>query len=59
MALAEGQRVRLVAPVIEGPILDTRYNKDAGELEHLVSFTAPDGDAAERWFLQSQLEPTE
>ncbi|MEY8688454.1 MAG: hypothetical protein AB9M53_01060 [Leptothrix sp. (in: b-proteobacteria)] len=56
MALSEGQTARLIQPVIEGPILDTRYNKDAGELEHLVTFTDADGEEASRWFLASKLE---
>ena len=56
MALPEGQTVRLKQPTIEGPILDTRYNKDHGELEYLVSYTGADGDEASRWFLESQLE---
>lgn len=56
MPLAEGQVARLKQPTIEGPILDTRYNKDAKELEHLLSFTDAEGHASERWFLESQLE---
>lgn len=52
-----GSQARLKQPVIEGEVTDTRYNKSAGELEHLLSFTdANSGETHERWFLASQLE---
>lgn len=54
-----GQTARLVQPVIQGEVIDTRFNKTAGELEHLVSFADAQGDAQERWFLASQLETVE
>lgn len=59
MALTEGQQVRLKQPAIAGPILDTRFNKDAKELEHLVEYVDPAGEPHQRWFLDSQLELAE
>jgi hypothetical protein len=59
MPIPVGQQARLIQPVIQGEVLDTRYNKDAAELEQLVSFTDSGGDVQERWFLESQLEPTD
>lgn len=54
-----GQQARLVQPVIQGEVTDTRFNKDAKELEHLVSWTDAEGETQERWFLASQLEAVE
>lgn len=51
-----GQQARLVQPVIQGEVTDTRFNKDAKELEHLVTWTDEDGQPQERWFLASKLE---
>lgn len=54
-----GTQARLKQPEVKGEVLDTRYNKDGKELEHLLSFTDADGETHERWFLQSQLEDAE
>jgi hypothetical protein len=54
--MEEGQTVRLVQPVIQGQITDTRYNKDAKQLEHEVSYTDSNGQLQVRWFLESELE---
>lgn len=51
-----GQQARLVQPVIQGEVKDTRYNKDARQLEHLLSYTDAAGEVHERWFLESELE---
>lgn len=56
MALEVGQQARLIQPVVQGAIVDTQYNKDAKELEHLVEWTDADGEVQQRWFLESQLE---
>lgn len=54
-----GQTARLVQPVIQGEVTDTRFNKDANELEHLVSYTDAEGEVQSRWFLASNLEVVE
>jgi hypothetical protein len=54
-----GQQARLIQPEIQGEVTDTRFNKSAGELEHLVSYPDKDGEAQERWFLASELEVAE
>lgn len=54
--MEEGQTVRMVQPVIQGQITDTRYNKDAKALEHLVDYPDAEGETQQRWFLESQLE---
>lgn len=56
MSLEVGQTARLVQPVIQGEIVDTRYNKDAKQLEHLLEWTDSDDDTQQRWFLESDLE---
>lgn len=51
-----GNTVKLKAPVIQGPIIDTEFDKDAKELKHLVEYADADGETQQRWFLQSSLE---
>ena len=58
MSFEEGQLVKLKQPVIRGKVTDTRYNKDAKELERLVSYKDADGNEHTRWFLDSDLEAT-
>lgn len=46
-----GNQAKLKQPVVQGLIVDTRYRKDAKQLEHLVHT-----ELGDRWFLESQLE---
>lgn len=49
------ERMRVKQVVIEGEVVDTRYRKDAKQLEHLLRYQ--DGEqTVERWFLASQVE---
>lgn len=59
MATKSPKRKRLIQHVVEGDVLDTRYRKDAEQLEHLLRYTDEQGDVVERWFLDSQLEAVE
>lgn len=54
--MESGQTVRLIQPVIQGQISDTRYNKEAKCLEHLVGWTDANGNVHERWFTETELE---
>ena len=54
-----GQQARLVQPVIQGEVIDTQFNKTAGQLEHLVTYVDAAGEQQERWFLASELEVAE
>ena len=56
MSIAIGQQAKLVQPVVAGEVIDTRSNKEAGQLEHLLSFTDAAGEEQHRWFLESELE---
>ena len=51
-----GEQARLIQPEIQGEVLDTRFNKSAEALEHMVMYTTPEGENHERWFLESKLE---
>lgn len=55
MPIEKGATVRQNVPVIEGQVMQRRFSEDAGCMEYLVSYTTADGDAAERWFLETQL----
>lgn len=57
MTIAIGQQAKLVQPVVAGEVIDTRFNKEAGKLEHLLSFVGADGEVNQRWFLETDLEP--
>lgn len=56
MPIAIGQQAKLVQPVVAGEVIDTRFNKDKNELEHLLNFPDASGETQQRWFLASELE---
>lgn len=56
MSIAIGQQAKLVQPQVAGEVVDTRFNKDAQQLEHLLNFTDAEGEVQQRWFLASELE---
>ena len=56
MTIAIGQQAILLQPVISGEVVDTRFSKDAGELEHLIQYVDAGGESQSRWFRASQLE---
>lgn len=55
MALEIGQTAKLIQPVIQGEIIDTQYNKDSKQIEHLIGWIDDEGESQQRWFLESQL----
>lgn len=55
MPIPKGTTVRQIVPLIEGQVTERRFSEDAGCMEYLVSYASADGDAAERWFLETQL----
>ena len=55
MAIEVGKTARLIQPVVQGEILDTQYNKESKELEHLLSWEE-DGEHQQRWFSEKHLE---
>lgn len=56
MVIIKGSQVKLVQPIIQGEVLETRYNNDAESLERLVQYADVDGELQQRWFLDGQLE---
>ncbi len=56
MSIEIGKKVRLIAPVVEGPVIDTEYDKDHKGLKHLVEYVDADGETQQRWFLETSLE---
>lgn len=56
MSITVGANAKLIQPTITGEVLDTRYNKEAAQLEHLLEYPDADGEVHQRWFLASELE---
>ncbi len=55
MAIEVGKTARLIQPVVQGEILDTQYNKETKELEHLLAWEE-NGEPQKRWFSGKLLE---
>jgi len=51
-----GVKAKLKQPVVQGVIEDTEFDKESGELKHLLIWKDEAGEPASRWFLESQLE---
>lgn len=56
MAVEMGKKARMIAPVIQGDVIDTEYDKSNKCLRHLLSYVGADGEQHERWFPETQLE---
>ena len=50
-----GSNAKVIAPVVQGVIVDTEYHKETRQLRHLLQWTDATGDH-NRWFLESELE---
>jgi len=50
--------VRVVMPVIQGKVLDVKFDENTGEKKAFVSWVDGD-DNHERWFLVKELEVVE
>lgn len=55
MPIEKGATVRQNVPVIEGQVSQRRFCEEGGCIEYLITYTDADGNAAERWFLETQL----
>jgi len=56
MPIPKGAQVRQVVPVIEGAVIERRFNDDGDTFEYLVEYTDADGAAQSRWFTDGQIE---
>ncbi len=54
--LDKGMRARVRPTIIAGEITRRRFDEESGEKELLLAWTV-DGEAHERWFKPSELEP--
>lgn len=54
-----GSKVRLVQPVIEGPVVKKDYDADTDSLKYLVEYKVADGEVHTRWFTEAELEVIE
>lgn len=59
MPIQRGKTVRQIVPVIQGEVKEPRFNESQNQMEYLVGFTDADGEPAERWFLESEVEVVE
>jgi len=50
-----GSAVKLVQPTLQGAIIDTRYDKEALTLTHLVEWADASGVVHQRWFNESEI----
>lgn len=51
-----GDPVRLIQPVIEGPVVDIEYDKINGGFKYLVQYVDQKGNVQARWFDEVELE---
>lgn len=56
MPIPKGAQVRQVVPVIEGAVIERRFNDAGDKFEYLVEYTDADGAAQSRWFTDGQIE---
>lgn len=56
MPIKRGAIVRIRTFVPEGPVLQTRYDESAEQLEHLVEFDDAEGETQQRWTGEDELE---
>lgn len=54
-----GARVRQKVVVIEGDILERRFNDAEDQFEYRIGYTDAAGEQHERWFLHNQVEMKE
>ena len=56
MPIPKGAQVRQVVPVIEGAVIERRFNDAGDTFEYFVEYTDADGAAQSRWFTDGQIE---
>lgn len=56
MPISKGATVRQVVPVIEGEVIDRRFDEASEGMSYLVSYTDADGETHQRWFAEADLE---
>ena len=56
MPIPKGAQVRQVVPVIEGAVIERRFNDAGDTFEYLVEYADADDAAQSRWFTDGQIE---
>jgi hypothetical protein len=56
MPFKKGDLLQQKVEIVQGPVLDVRYDADQGTFDYLVGFVGPDGEESSRWFDESQVE---
>ncbi len=51
--------VRQIVAPIEGVVKDARYDAQSARFQYLVAYTGADGQPAERWFDESEIQTQE
>lgn len=49
-------KVRQVVPVIEGEVVERRFNESCEGMEYRVAFSDAEGNPADRWFTEGEIE---
>lgn len=55
MTITIGDSVALKQPPIIGTVDDTVFDRESGELRHLVTYTDANGDKQQRWFFAGEI----
>jgi hypothetical protein len=56
MSIAKGSLVEQVIVPIVGTVVAKRFNDDLDKFEYCVSYTGADGEPAERWFVDGEIQ---
>lgn len=56
MALKPGTTARLIQPVVQGVVVNTRWVQERDTFECLLEYQEPDGSTTQRWLDDDQLE---
>lgn len=51
----EGDRVKVIQPIITGVIVDIKYSKPKKCLAYKIEWDSPDGGKHHRWFFEYEL----
>lgn len=54
--MKNGDTAKLTQPTIQGTVAETRWNNEKDCKEHRLEWSDSEGNAHDRWFLESELE---
>ena len=56
MGVKKGTILRQKVKVIEGPVLDVKYDADAGTFQYLIGHKSEDGEPTQTWLDEGAVE---